>query len=380
MRLFMNDIDLEQLFFRPRPRTAEELTDQRRQTSTGFQPPPVRTENHPYRLDFASLFPARARAIEEAGQIAFHMVGDTGGIHGRGAQQNVADQMTRQVYDRVLPDQPSFFYHLGDIVYFRGEEALYHDQFYHPYQNYPAPIFAIPGNHDGEGIDTPHSTLAPFMYHFCSPTAVHPVTAGHSTRPTMTQPNCYWTLRAPFVTIIGLYSNVTGELDNTDRGETTQRDWLTEEMKAAPTDRCLLLAVHHPIFSLGSHGPTPRVAAAVDYAIKTSGRFPDAVFSGHEHNYQRFTQEWDERRIAHVVAGAGGHGGYHLPKVKKALSPPRWVRLKYAEDENPGFLTILVSKDRLIGRYFTVPEPGRENDPARRVDKFTIDLTMHRVR
>src|SRR5207302_6031238 len=225
---------------------------------------------------------SRSRAIQEAGQIAFHMVGDTGGFHGRGAQQNVADQMTRQIHDCDLAEQPSFFYHLGDIVYFRGEEAHYHDQFYHPYQNYPAPIFAIPGNHDGTAADAPHSTLAPFMDHFCSPTPVHPVAAGHSDRPTMTQPNCYWTLRAPFVTIIGLYSNVTGELDNTDRGERAQRDWLVEELEAAPADTCLLIAVHHPLFSLGSHGPTPRVAAAIDYAVKKTRRFPDAVFAGHE--------------------------------------------------------------------------------------------------
>jgi hypothetical protein len=376
----MNEVDLEQLFFRPRPKTLDELTEQRRQTSNGFQPPPVLKENHPYRLDFAALFPRRARVVEEAGQIAFHMVGDTGGINGRGAQVNVADQMARQIHGRELPEQASFFYHLGDVVYYRGEEAQYHDQFYHPYQNYPAPIFGVPGNHDGEVTDAPHSSLAPFMRHFCSPSPVHPSAAGHSDRPTMTQPNCYWTLRAPFVTIIGLYSNVTGELDNTDRGETTQRDWLVEEMGAAPQDRALLLAVHHPIFSLGSHGPTPRVAAAVDYAIKKTGRFPDAVFSGHEHNYQRFTQEWEDRRIAHVVAGAGGHAGYILTKVNRGLSPPRWVRLKCHEDQHPGFLRVSVNPERLLGRYYVVPEPGRENDPPRRVDKFTIDLKAHRVR
>jgi hypothetical protein len=373
-------VNLEQFFFRPPPTTIEELTEQRRQTSTGFQPPPVQQENFPYRLDFASLFPNRARAVEECGQIAFHMVGDTGGINGRGAQVNVADQMARQIHSRELTEQASFFYHLGDIVYYRGEEAQYHDQFYHPYQNYPAPIFAIPGNHDGEGTDAPHDSLAPFTRHFCSPTAEHPLAAGHSDRPTMTQPNCYWTLRAPFVTIIGLYSNVTGELDNTDKGETTQRDWLVDELQAAPADCCLLIAVHHPIFSLGSHGPSPRVAAAIDHAIKTTGRFPDAVFSGHEHNYQRFTQQWDDRRIAHIVAGAGGQTGYHLPRVKTWLSPPRWVKLKCHEDQHPGFLRVSVNKERLVGRYYIVPEPGRENDPPRRVDKFTIDLKTHRVK
>jgi predicted phosphodiesterase len=40
-------------------------------------------------------------------------------------------------------------YHLGDVVYSFGEAAYYYDQFYDPFRNYPAPIFAVPGNHDG---------------------------------------------------------------------------------------------------------------------------------------------------------------------------------------------------------------------------------------
>ena len=47
---------------------------------------------------------------------------------------------------------PSFFYHLGDVVYNFGEAAYYYDQFYEPYRNYPAPILGIPGNHDGVPI------------------------------------------------------------------------------------------------------------------------------------------------------------------------------------------------------------------------------------
>ena len=45
---------------------------------------------------------------------------------------------------------PSFFYHLGDVVYFTGARSSYYDQFYDPYLHYAAPIFAIPGNHDGD--------------------------------------------------------------------------------------------------------------------------------------------------------------------------------------------------------------------------------------
>lgn len=53
------------------------------------------------------------------------------GVSGRGAQENVADHITRPINSTTLPDQPSFFYHLGDVVYFNGEDVNYHDQFYH---------------------------------------------------------------------------------------------------------------------------------------------------------------------------------------------------------------------------------------------------------
>ena len=52
--------------------------------------------------------------------------------------------------------------------------------------------------------------------------------------------------------------------------------------------------------------------------------------------------------------------------MNRRLSPPRWIHLKYVEDDHPGFLRITVSRERLVGRYYTVPEPGRENDPAKR--------------
>ncbi|MGZ4313735.1 MAG: metallophosphoesterase [Solirubrobacteraceae bacterium] len=57
------------------------------------------------------------------------------------------------------PVAGGLFYHLGDVVYPHGEEAGYRDQFFSPYVAYTAPIFAIPGNHDGEL--TPASTAAP---------------------------------------------------------------------------------------------------------------------------------------------------------------------------------------------------------------------------
>jgi hypothetical protein len=217
------------------------------------------------------------------------------------------------------------------------------------------------------------------MKHFCSRTPFQAPEAGHSDRPTMIQPNCYWRLDAPFLTVIGLYSNVNGELDNTDAKATAQRDWLTEELGSAPADKCLLVAVHHPVYSLGSHGPTPRVAKALDHAIQKSGRFPDAVLSGHDHNYQRFTRKWQGREIPYVIVGAGGMTGYDLSRVHKHLDPGEGVKLEQHNHHQPGFLRITVSPKRLVGEYFTVPGPSRENDGEKLEDKFKLNLETHRV-
>jgi hypothetical protein len=375
----MDSREVEALFFRAPPKTAAEFAARRRESSEGYQSPPVRTENRPYRMGLDAVLPARARATQDAGRIVFHVVGDTGGVGGRGAQENVAGHMTRQVQAAALPEQPSFLYHLGDVVYFLGEDTKYHDQFYHPYQDYPAPVFAIPGNHDGTVGGDSVQSLGAFMKHFCARVAYHPPEAGHSDRPTMTQPNCYWRLDAPLVTVIGLYSNVTGELDNTEAGGAAQRDWLAGELAAAPPDRCLLVAVHHPPYSLGGHAPTPRVAKALDDAVAASGRAPDAVLSGHAHNYQRFTRALGGRQIPYVVAGAGGMAGYDLSRVNKDLDPGPGVVLAHHNHNRPGFLRLTVTADRLAGEYFTVPGPGREDDGEERDDAFTIDLRSHRL-
>jgi hypothetical protein len=60
-------------------------------------------------------------------------------------------------------------------------------------------------------------------------------------RRSITQPHVYWTLDAPFGTIIGLYSNVEGGLDA--RGRIDQQTYLqqlaTDDRKNVPQGRFL---------------------------------------------------------------------------------------------------------------------------------------------
>jgi acid phosphatase type 7 len=376
----MDSSQLESLFFRPPADTAGERAARHRLSSDRFRPPPIQSGRAPFHLDLAAVLPSRARAIEQAGRMVFHVAGDTGGVNGTGAQINVADHMTRQIHESAMPDQPSFFYHLGDVVYDHGEDNAYHHQFYFPYKDYPAPIFAIPGNHDGDTLDRAN-TLVPFLKHFCSEQAQHAPEAGHSDRPTMIQPNCYWRLDTPVATIIGLYSNVSGELDNTDQGESTQREWLAGQLKDAPADRCLLVAVHHPIYSFGKHGGTVRVREALERAISESGRPPDAILTGHDHDYQRFTWRREGRRIPVIIAGAGGVAGYdNLTRVKAKTVPFPEVKLEAYEDQHPGFLRVTIKAETLTGEYFTVPKAGKEEGPEKLRDRFTLDLRSHRLR
>lgn len=98
-----------------------------------------------------------------------------------------------------------------------------------------------------------------------------------------------WTLYAPFVTIIGLYSNVPdGGVIKDD-----QFEWFKKELVSATKDKVLIVTVHHAPFSADDeHSGSDTILNKLDKGSKTR-RLPDIVFSGHVHNYQRFTRKLD---------------------------------------------------------------------------------------
>jgi hypothetical protein len=86
---------------------------------------------------YGSKGTAKTQAIQQAGQIVFHSVGDTGSASGPSTQSLVADKMVTDFSEVNAADVPSFFFHLGDIVYYFGEATYYYDQFYEPFRNLP---------------------------------------------------------------------------------------------------------------------------------------------------------------------------------------------------------------------------------------------------
>ncbi len=348
-----------------------------------FQPLPAPTGAAPYRMTLESVLSgskegqAQLKAIKKSGQVVFHTVGDTGGIKDAVPQTIVAKKMAEQLtVDEA--DRPAFFYHLGDVVYFKGEKENYFPQFYEAYENYAAPIFAIPGNHDGMPPGDGEDSLGAFMRNFCSKDPVITPEALDVHRSAMTQPNCYFTLETPFVNLVGLYSNVPSG----GRFKQDQLDWFIGELKHADKDKALIVAVHHPIYSADNHhSGSEELEALLEGAYTAAKRLPDAVLTAHVHNFQRFTRQYGKKSVPYFVIGNGGYHNLHgmqkaddggeLPvpyKINDELQLEDYVKSRH------GFSRTTASKDELLFEYFTVPRPHESwSSPAERYNTCRLN-------
>src|SRR5215469_16440145 len=325
--------------------------------NTSFQPLPRPLGLPPYHYALADTFPTIADNVAKAERMVFHVLGDSGGVQDAEFQSYVAEQMVSQA-SKGGAAAPQFCYHIGDVVYFTGMLADYYAQFYEPYAHYDPPIFAIPGNHDGEVDDpTAQTSLDGWVEYFMQPHPdVDPISKD-APRVGLNLPNPYWTLDTPYATIVGMYTNVPegGSVDS------VQQQWVTHEFATAPKDRALILALHHPIYSFDVfHSGSSKMADVLENAIRDTGRVPNLVLSGHVHDYQRI-----EKTIApdgptpFIVSG---NGGYHnLHKIHSNVgdaAPDSGAVLTYATDKAWGFVTLSIDAKTISGVTTEVDRNG----------------------
>ena len=428
-----------------------------------FEDLPTPVGKPPYHLSLSQILTTEEiNRIHENGAISFHIVGDTGGTKKPENQKIVEMAMEYDFKHKDKTKIPSFFYHLGDVIYKFGEASQYYSQFYEPYQYYPAPIFAIPGNKDGsirksgsnivldydksknngkthtndnnnKSISNPANlatvntsttnktlsdksknngknsnnnksipgnpdtinkiepykvpSLKAFMDNFCAKTQHIGPDAEDVNRSTMIQPNVYWTLEAPFLNIVGLYSNVP------DGGEIRdpQFNWFVEELKNAPTDKALIVCVHHTPFAVDDkRSGSEYILNRLDSAFQISDRIPDIIFAGHVHNYQRFTRTFDGREIPYLVAGMGGHWDLNYMQKHQddtAIEVPYKVPdredliLENYCDNRHGFMRIQVTSKKIIGKFFAASRSHESwRKPSKKLDEFELDLQKHKIK
>lgn len=376
------------MFANARPRRPGSQRRSRNQAAQIPFPPPL-PDPKKLVLDLSAVVDAsEIAAVKNAKKIVFHTVGDTGGIRDGAAQETLGAEAMEADFSGDRAARPAFFYHLGDVVYYNSEPDHYVVQYFKPYQYYPAPIVAIAGNHDS----SPSTTDAPgdlnqFMKVFCD-TTPKPLVADFD-RSSMIQPYLYFTLEAPFVKIIGLYSNNgegPGVLD--PDGDTAQLDFLEAEFnraaKARSTDsRAVLVAVHHPIFSIGKdHGSSPSMLTQIDKIMDKTGFIPDAFLSGHVHGFELFIREYKGHEVPYIICGTGGYNddAHVNQSIRLPVQFDNGFSLAQFFDFQYGYMRMTVDKDWLTGEYVSVAKRSSTAIPQTSVlESFNVDLKKHVV-
>jgi Calcineurin-like phosphoesterase len=350
------------------------------------------------RLTLADVFGGNKAAIQRitrSGQLVFHATGDCGSTKGPSTQNEVADKMTADFNETDPKEVPQFALLLGDVVYSFGEGKYYYDQFYEPYRDYPAPILACAGNHDGMVSPEAHATsLDAYLRNFCAQQFVVTPEAGGLSRTAQIQPGVFFTFEAPFVRVLALYSNTLedpGVIADSHVGN-SQLDFLAAALarvKSEQYEGALIIADHHPPFTVARHGWSIEMLAQIDAVCDKAGVWPHAFLSGHAHNYQRFTRtrRTDNAQIPYIVCGNGGHGLQKLTRqnepvlrvpqiVQSASKNTDEVVLENYDDTNFGYLRVVATASQLRIEYHSASDGLAVKAPN---DYVTIDLASRQV-
>lgn len=345
------------------------------------------------------------KRIEDSGQIVFHGTGDCGSTRGPNTQNEVTDKMVSDFDEAQPKETPQFALLLGDVVYSFGEAQYYYDQFYEPYRDYPAPILAVAGNHDGMVSPLAGAkSLEAYLRNFCDDTyersgkfTVSP-DAGGLARTAQIQPGVFFTFEAPFVRILAIYSNTLedpGVIADNNIGR-SQLDFLQAALgrvKSQNYKGALLIADHHPPYTYpasGSrHGWSIEMLSMIDEICDKVGVWPHAFLSGHAHNYQRFTRtRADGTQIPYIVCGNGGHNvlsltrkGSPTPRTPQIIVPSArggtdQVVFENYDDQDYGYLRIVATAAQLRIEYHPASDGATAKTPD---DYVTVDLNSRRL-
>ncbi|MDQ6482146.1 hypothetical protein RB622_27375, partial [Dyadobacter sp. LHD-138] len=122
--------------------------------------------------------------------------------------------------------------------------------------------------------------------------------------------------------------------------------------------------------------------------FEETGIRPDIVFSGHVHNYQRFSKRYaDGKVIPYIVAGAGGYDELHPvaftndERFSTDSALMDGINMESFCDNKHGFLKIAIEKAskglNLTGEYYTIPHDKNpdSNTEATLADRFTLAIS-----
>lgn len=274
--------------------------------------------------------PAAFTMHRSAPEFSFALLGDTG--EGDRSQYAVVPPLLRAAAGT------DFMVIASDVIYPTGEAADYTAKFFRPYKDYPAPIYAIPGNHDW------YDGLRGFLRVFCDldldcepPPWRGPLglvarlfwrmpgkvdereiaDARARYRGTAAQrgvqPGPYWAIDTPSLRVVGIDTGITGGIDR------DQAAWL-REVSAGPKPKMLITGKPLRVDDDRRPGAIEGEGATVDEIVQDPRHNYVAAVGGDIHNYQRYPVRLvDGRTIQYIVSGGGGafmHATHVIPKTR----------------------------------------------------------------
>ncbi|MFJ8330425.1 metallophosphoesterase family protein [Streptomyces sp. NPDC094437] len=306
---------------------------------------------------------------EETDRFSFMVIGDTG--EGDEPQYAVVPGFLKVSQDT------DFAVVASDVIYPVGSADDYDGKFFRPYQDYRAPLYAIPGNHDW------YEDLGAFMRVFCDDApplapepAPRPLTRAwlrsllwHRPRPgdgqrldqarelrsdaaqRSVQPGPYWAIDAGPIRIVGIDTGLLGTLD------AEQGAWLREVSK---DPRPKILITGSPLYVDGEHHPCPiDGGGSVDDVVRDPAHRYVAAIGGDIHNYQRYPVDVDGRTVQYIVSGGGGafmHATHTIPRVDIGGVTERDFRCYPLRGDSLAFYGRLYGRRLRMRRFFTLTE------------------------
>jgi hypothetical protein len=194
--------------------------------------------------------------------------------------------------------------------------------------------------------------------------------------------------------VLVLYSNTLedpGVIADSHIGKSQLQflDAALKRVRAENFQGALLIADHHPPYTVAAHGWSVELLAQIDKVCAANGIWPHAFLSGHAHNYQRFTRtrSADGTHIPYLVCGNGGHGLAKLAKhgdptlrapqvIQAATSSTDQVVLENYDDTHYGYLRIVVTQAQLRIEYHATSDASSAKSPS---DYVTVDLATRQI-
>ncbi len=193
---------------------------------------------------------------------------------------------------RLLDTIGGTVFTLGDAAYFQGTTQQFRDCYDPTWGRHKSRTRPVPGNHEYESPGA-----APYFAYFGANAG--PPGLG------------YYSFDLGDWHAIALNSNVA-----VDAGS-SQGAWLRSDL-ATSRARCTVAYWHHPLFTSGPNGPSPRMR---DFWRMLYAAGVELVLNGHDHLYERFAEQDPDGRpdpargIREIIAGTGGAPGYQTITV-----------------------------------------------------------------